>query len=514
MTKYLMKTLLACCSVLALTACSRGTEEAASAPSAESRDGLNRPNIVLIIADDLGWNDIGAYGLEGVETPNIDNLATQGVKFELAFLAASSCSPSRASIITGRYPHNTGAEQLHWPLPADSSTFVQYLGDAGYYTAAAGKWHLGDDIRHHFDDIFDKSAANRSISNDSETATVEVANDVPINDGSGAQAWVSTLRDRPRDKPFFVWFAADDPHRPYVGGTLSSPTRSEQITVPPSLPDTVVVRQDLALYFDEVRRLDAYVGAVLAELKAQDVFDNTVVLFISDNGRPFPRAKGTLYDDGVRTPLIVSWPSVVSGNTRSESLVSTVDIAPTLLELAGVSPIPQLDGHSFSQIIADPSLQIRDYAFSERAWHDYEDHIRSVRSSCCRLVVNSYRDLPLTPPADAMTSPTFAEIRRLRDAGALTDVQSRIFDSPRQSEEFYDLRQDPDEFTNLIDDARYKDLINQHRRALQDWSLATNDYQPSVRTPDEFSRETGEPLPNRRFPRPSKLDTYGTSGEY
>ena len=111
----------------------------------------DRPNIVFIIADDMAWDDSGAYGNPEVPTPNIDRLASQGMRFDKAFLTASSCSPSRSSIITGRYPHNTDAEELHWPLPAEQITFVEKLRDGGYWTAAAGKWHLGDAVRDRFD---------------------------------------------------------------------------------------------------------------------------------------------------------------------------------------------------------------------------------------------------------------------------------------------------------------------------------------------------------------------------
>jgi len=127
---------------------------AALAPAADER-----PNIVLIIADDMNWDDCGAYGHPHIRTPNIDRLAAEGMKFERAYLTASSCSPSRSSIITGRYPHNTGAEQLHWPLPGESRTFVEELKASGYYTAAAGKWHLGDAVRNRFDVVHEASMA-------------------------------------------------------------------------------------------------------------------------------------------------------------------------------------------------------------------------------------------------------------------------------------------------------------------------------------------------------------------
>ena len=152
---------------------------------------------------------------------------------------------------------------------------------------------------------------------------------------SGASEWVRTLKERPKNKPFFLWLAALDPHRPYDQKILKNPTKPEHVTLPPYVPDTPEVRGDYALYYDEIRRLDRFVGEVLAELKRQKVDDNTLVMFISDNGRPMPRDKTTLYDSGVRTPWIVRWPAKVKAGTVNPNLVSSVDIARPLWILRG-----------------------------------------------------------------------------------------------------------------------------------------------------------------------------------
>ena len=201
------------------------------------------PNLVLIIADDLGAEDSGPYGSRGVRTPHLDRLAREGMRFTAAFNTCSSCSPSRSSIITGRYPHGTGAERLHMPLPKEQITFVEKLKAAGYWTAQAGKWHLGPFVRDRFDVVHD------------DTKAVPSAN----NDGSGCLQWVSTLRERPKDKPFFLWLASHDPHRPYFEGTLPVPHRPDETEVPPYLPDVPPTRKDLAMYYDEIGRLDGYV---------------------------------------------------------------------------------------------------------------------------------------------------------------------------------------------------------------------------------------------------------------
>ncbi|HEX4610940.1 MAG TPA: sulfatase-like hydrolase/transferase, partial [Urbifossiella sp.] len=200
------------------------------------------PNVVLMIADDLGAEDSGPFGNRAVRTPNLDRLARGGMRFDRAFVVASSCSPSRCSLLSGRYPHSHGAPQLHQPLPAGQPNLAALLRAAGYWTALAGKTHIGKDALTGFDAVHAGGGA------------------------SGCEQWVATLRQRPRDKPFFTWLAAVDPHRDYQPNAVPEPHRPADVVVPPYLPDTPEVRADLVLYYDEISRLDRYVGEVLDEL--------------------------------------------------------------------------------------------------------------------------------------------------------------------------------------------------------------------------------------------------------
>ena len=469
-----------------------------ASPAASAQAPALRPNVVLIIADDLAWDDIGAYGNKKIRTPNIDRLAREGLRFTSAFVTISSCSPSRSSLITGRYPHNTDAEQLHWPLPAEQVTFVEKLRAAGYWTAAAGKWHLGDAVKDRFDVVND--AGEAGFQTDPKTGKMLAKDD------SGAADWLPTMRQRPQGKPFFLWFAALDPHRDYVENSIPKPHRPEDVTVPPYLPDTPEVRGELALYYDEIARLDDYVGKVVAELERQGVAENTLVLFISDNGRPFPRAKTTLYDSGIKTPLIARWPKTIRRGGFAGGLVSSIDIAPTILQLAGATIPPSVQGKSFAAILADQKSTTRDAIYAEKNWHDYEDRARAVRTARFKYIRNDYPDLPLTTSADSGRSPTMDAIRRLRDAGRLSPEQSRIFQTPRPTEELYDVIADPHEFKNLAADPRHASTLAELREKLNQWGRETDDRTPARRTPDEFDRETGQPLPTRQRPRPSKQE--------
>lgn len=218
--------------------------------SVQAADGPKHPNVVLIIADDLAWDDCGAFGNPRVGTPNIDRLAREGMRFDRAFITASSCSPSRASLITGRYPHNTDAEELHWPLPPEQVTFVEKLKASGYWTAAAGKWHLGNAVKPRFDLVREADPAGFQLGTGKDAKAKMTAKGSGAAQ-SGCDQWVPVLRDRPKEKPFCLWLAALDPHRDYQAGTIDPPHRPEEVVVSPYLLDVLEVRKDLALYDDE-----------------------------------------------------------------------------------------------------------------------------------------------------------------------------------------------------------------------------------------------------------------------
>ncbi|MCX6895146.1 MAG: sulfatase, partial [Verrucomicrobia bacterium] len=426
-----------------------------AAPSCALAAAEPRPNIVLIIADDLGAEDVGVYGNKGVHTPNLDQLARDGMRFTRAFNSCISCSPSRCSIITGHYPHSTGAEMLHMPLPKEQVTFVEKLKAAGYWTAQSGKWHLGNFVKDRFDVV------------DSDVKPAPAGDD----DGSGCVKWISTLRQRPKDKPFFLWLASIDPHRPYFEGTLAVP----------HTPD----------------------GKVVAELKAQGVLDSTVIFFVTDNGRPFPRCKVSVYDSGIQSPLLVRWPGHIKPGGVSASLTSSVDLAPTILELAGLPAVPTFQGKSFARLLAEPTATIRDRVFAEHNWHDYAGCERSVRTAQFKYIRNFWPDLPGTPAEN--DNPTIDEMRRLRDAGKLTPAQMNCFITPRPAEELYDVVADPQELNSLAADPRHAAALTELRGMLDEWRSETADFVRSPRPADDFNRVTGKALPGVSIGKPPKL---------
>lgn len=441
----------------------------------------DRPNFIIFIADDVSWNDFGCYGSETARTPNIDALAANGMKFTNAFLTASSCSPSRCSIITGRYPHNNGAaSELHRPLPAHLVKFPKLLKDAGYYTALAGKDHMPQDN------------ANEKAVWDDKRGT-----NVPGNSG-GEGHWVDVVQKRPKDKPFFFWFAATDAHRGWDAdrqwqkdnyGPKHNP---DDVKVSPYMRDEPATRDDLASYHNEITRFDYYIGQVCEELKAQDAFENTLIIVMADNGRPFPRGKTRVHDSGMKTPFVVSWPNGIkdSGETCNK-LVSVIDICPTFLSLAGVKVPEQAQGVSFAQLLENPqNLSNRGYAFSEHNWHDYEAHGRAVRKEQGILYVRNARpEKAWLGPADSVSSPSHKDIVDAKDD--LTPAQADVLLAPRPAEELYDTSKDPLQTNNLVGDQQYAKHLAEMRQVMDKWQKETGDSAPENYTIDFYDRVTG-----------------------
>jgi N-sulfoglucosamine sulfohydrolase len=453
--------LISCCllgtSAISLTSCTRKVPR--------------QPNFIFIIADDVSWDDIGCYGNKQVKTTNIDRLASNGIMFENFFLTASSSSPSRNSIITGRYPHNTGGAELH-SLPPDSMmAFTEVLRQNGYYTAQAGKFHMGNYARRGFDQINENGK---------------------INGDGGEELWIKLLQDRSPEKPFFMWFASYDAHRPWGPNDMSG-THNPSVTIPPFyLPSGDSTKKDLSKYYDEITRLDKYVGLIVEELGRQKIIKNTIIIFMADNGRPFPHSKTWVNDRGLKTPFIVYWPEGIGlKNKKCKALVSSIDIAPTILELANADIPQSFQGHSFIKLLNNPYTEFRNYLFGEHNWHDYEAHERMVRTKEYLYILNSRPQFPNLGPADVLSGDTYKEMIAMRDRGSLTTEQAGIFILPRPVEELYDNKADPDQLLNISSVPGHLETLIQLRQILEEWMKETGDNIPESITKDWYLREPG-----------------------
>jgi len=362
--------------------------------------------------------EIGAYGDALARTPNLDRLAQEGVRYDNAFSTAGVCAPSRAALITGLYATTIGAHQMrsldggYQPVPPpEVKTFTEYLRAAGYYTSSLTK------LDYQF------------------SGTVDGAPRTNWDDPAGD--W----RGREPGQPFFAHVTIFGTHESQLFGARPTETDPAAVSVPPYLPDTPVVRRDIARHYDNVARLDAHVGELLAMLEEDGVAESTVAVFFPDNGRGLPREKRWVYDGGIHLPLIVRWPGHLEPGEVNEELVSWIDLAPTVLALAGL-PVPShLQGRVFLGPDRAPEPE---YVFATADRHDEaRDRIRAVRDRRYAYVRNyhpetSYgqrrcrRSSACTTPARCCRRPTGTTSRRSRRRSCTTPspIPSRSRTSP------------------------------------------------------------------------------------
>ncbi|EIJ38536.1 arylsulfatase A family protein [Galbibacter orientalis DSM 19592] len=431
----------------------------------------DKMNVIIFIADDVSWNDLGCYGNTDVQSPTIDTLAEQGLKFNNFYLTASSCSPSRNSIITGRYPHNTGAAELHTEPPLWMKSFPEILKQNGYYTVQAGKFHMGAYAYRGFDKVFEKREENGS---------------------GGEKMWVDAIKERPKNKPFFMWFASYDAHREWGENKFSGTHPPNKITPPFYLVNGENTKEDMGHYYDEIKRFDYSIGEVLKELKNQGEMENTLLIVMADNGRPFPHSKTRVNDRGMKSPFIIYGPkNIVAKNTESNALVSAIDIAPTILDLANVSIEDQFQGVSFKEVLKSPSKSFRKHVFAEHNWHDYEAFERMVRTEDFMYIFNAQPQYPQSGPADAVGSPSYIDLEMKKEAGELTAAQADVFVTPRPSEELFNCKTDTLQLLNIASIPSKKEKLNELRTVLEKWMTETGDYVPEQLTKDWYTREAG-----------------------
>ena len=406
-----------------------------------------RRSVVLIVADDQG-RDLGCYGNRAISTPHIDELAASGVRFTHGFSAVSSCSPSRSVLYTGLFNHTSGQYGLAHALHNQSTleeiqSLPRLLKADGVATGVIGKLHVKPASVYPFD--FHVEGPALSGNRDVDAMSRETGK------------FLASAADR----PFFLVVGFSDPHRAQAGFAnartyRNTPKRTydpASVNVPPHLPDWPEIRRDLADYYESVSRLDHGVGLVLEQLKKSGRENDTLVIYVSDNGIPFPGAKTNLYDSGIHLPLIVRAPGGRAGAT-TDAMVSWVDVAPTILEWTGVAG-PQkhpLPGRSFLPALGETRAAGWDEIFASHTFHEITMYypMRALRTRQHKYIINLAHQLTYPQASDITGSASWKAIASRRPA-RMGDVDMATY-FQRPAEELYDLERDPHETRNLAGD--------------------------------------------------------------
>jgi uncharacterized sulfatase len=369
------------------------------------RKGLpdfQRPNILFAISDDQSYPHASAYGTEWVSTPAFDRVASSGVLFNNAFVAAPQCSPNRAAILTGKNIGQLEEAGTHASyFPKKFQVFTDLLEGAGYEIGYTGKpWGPGN----WKDAGWTRNPAGPGFN---EVSVKEVpANGIRPLDYFGN--FVDFFQQKEADKPFFFWFGAYEPHRRYEAGSgLASGKMIDEANPPGFLPDDSVIRADLLDYALEIEWFDHHLERMIDYLEDKGVLENTLIVVTADNGMPFPGAKANLTEYGTHVPLAVSWPAAVKGGRTTPSLISHVDLAPTFLDLAGVKDIPEMTGISFLPLLMGDQEATREFVITgrERHTHARPDNLaypaRAVRTPDYLYIWNMKPDRwPVGDPVD------------------------------------------------------------------------------------------------------------------
>ena len=405
------------------------------------------PNIIIVITHDTGRH-LSFYGLPNVPSPNLAHLANEGIIFDSAFCTSPLCSPSRGSLITGRYPHSNGLIGLAhrgWSLYPSEKTLGEFLHECGYETLLFGLQH----------ETIDPNVLSRRyehIYHAKSNSAIDVA---PL-----VSEFLLQRDSSIKKKPFFAMIGFVETHRPYEDFKPADP---EKVHIPNYLTDFPEVRKDLAMFYGSIRTADTGVGGIIRALDSTSFMEDTIFIYTTDHGIPFPRAKSTLYDPGLEISLIIRWPAFISKPKICHEMISNVDLLPTLLEIVDI-PIPkEVQGKSLLSLIKEDKYNSREEIYAEKTYHNAYDPIRCIRTSRYKYIYN-FRKLEKR-----------FELPRDIEASLSAQILGSEYYSPRPTEELYDLQEDPWETINLIDKSKYDEVASVLRNKLMKWLEETND---------------------------------------
>ena len=466
-------------------------------PAVNEAQADRSPNIVMIVSDDHGLDDLGCYGNKAIKTPNLDALAAEGIRFTNAYCTSASCSASRSVILTGLYNHANG-QYGHEHAFHHFSTFENIrslpviLAGNGYRTARVGKYHIAPETVYFFENVIPGNQRN--------------PHEMAVN----SREFISGNPDT----PFFLYFCTSDPHRgggvvendPYkpdrfgnrdqgyegITETLFTP---DEVEVPWYLPDTPATRAELAQYYQSVARMDQGIGTLFEILKEEGLWDNTVVMYLSDNGIAFHGAKTNLYDPAMRLPFIVKMPGGDNSGTVTDAMVTWADLTPTILDLAGAlenelayrKSLPEgpawavparhneFHGRTFLPVLHDPDTRGYDEIFASHTFHEITMYypMRVVENRKFKLIWNIASGLSYPHASDLWQSSTWQYlIESDIDTYGLRPVTDYL---ERPKFELFNMADDPYETINLAFVPAYAKILAEMKERIKYYQEKTGD---------------------------------------
>jgi RND family efflux transporter MFP subunit len=423
-----------------------------------------RPNILVIVADDWSWPHAGCLGDKVVKTPNFDKLVKKGMLFRKVHCGSPSCTPSRGAILTGQAIQRLQQGANLWSnLPQQYQCYPDILAASGYVIGLIGKgWGPGS---------LEDTGRDHNPAGPTKHKT-----------------FAAFLKSVPKDRPFCFWYGSRDPHRPYdLGSGVKAGLKPENVVVPPYWPDTPAVRGDICDYYEYVQRFDQQLGELLQALEEAGLAENTIIIVTSDNGWPFPRCKANLYEGGTHMPMAIAWAGRVKAGSECDAFISQTDLAPTILEAAGLKVPKEMTGKSFLKILkGEDKGADRDKVFFGRERHanvrkgDLSYPARAVRTDKF-LYIKNFRPerWPAGDPELYFAVGPFGDIDDGPCKRAVMALQKgKLWElslAKRPAEELFDLAKDPWEMTNVADDPKYKEVRAAMRAELERYMKETED---------------------------------------
>lgn len=412
----------------------------------------SQPNFLFIIADDCTHRDLGCYGGQA-NTPNIDQLANDGMRFTQCFQAAPMCSPTRHTIYTGLYPVTSGAYPNHTFVKKDTQSVVHYLKPLGYRVALSGKTHIAPRKAFPF-----------------EYSGVDNNPDIDAIDQLIGECKTS-------DQPFCLFACSNEPHSPWNKGDKTQYKASE-VLLPDYFVDTPETRTAMVAYLAEVTYFDWQVGQMLKLLDKHQVADNTVVVVVSEQGSSFPFGKWTCYDTGIQSACVIRWPGRVKAGTTSDAMIEYVDFLPTFIEAAGETPAEVIQGRSFLPVLEGKADTHKDYVFAEMTTRGINQGspyygIRSVRNKNYKFIMNFTPEVAFKNACTESDIFRSWELKANEGDKAAADKVYRY--QHRPGEELYNVNDDPYELNNVAGDPQLSEIRDQLKMELEAWMKRCGD---------------------------------------